>query len=342
MDVPEFPTLTTSRLRALFAVLRRRGVEVEAALRRCHVSEAQLMNPLHRLPREEALKLIAQLGLLQDSGALGLETADELSAQDLDLLGHLLASAPTLGAALDQAMRYVGIIHDGVELELKRQGDEARVLHRIAGGRVQLPMLADFSVAMIARLFRDITGGDLPLVRVKLARPRPKQPEVYRRWFGAPVSFAAECNELHIPAALLERALPKANASLNAVLERQALDLLRAQPSRGAQPTFLERVRRELSAGLEMGEVDAGKIARALRMGERTLRRRLRELGASYRDLLDDVRRERALVLAQDPRFNVSQVAHQLGFAGATSFGRAFRRWTGTVPKEYASRSRSG
>jgi AraC-like DNA-binding protein len=341
MDASEFPTLTTSRLRALFAVLRRRGIDVEATLRRCNVDESQLLNPLYRLPRQEVLKLLGQLGPFQDIAELGLETADELDAQDLDLLGHLLASAPTLGVALDQAIRYIGIIHDGVELELRREDAHACVFHRISGGRVQLPMVVDFSVAGLVRVLRDITGGAVQLSSVKLARPRPQHPERYRKWFGTAVSFDATSNELRISAAALEQALPKANASLNAVLVRQAIGLLRELPDPNSKPTFVERVRLQLSTGLEKGEVSARGVARGLRMGERTLRRRLGEFGTSYRALLDDVRRERALVLTQDPRLNISQVAHQLGFTGPTSFGRAFRRWTGTMPTEYARRARS-
>lgn len=342
MDAPEFPTLTTSRLRPLFAVLRTRGVDVDGCLRSAGTDEATLLTPLHRMPREVVLRLLARLGLDHELDELGLEVADAVEARDLDLLGHLLASARTVGDALQLAVRYVRLIHDSVELEFRRQGDIAILSHSIGGGRVQLPPVADFSVAMTVRLFREMTGGALPLLEVKLARPRPPRPANYSKWFGVPVSFDAKFNELQFHASVLECALPKANASLNEVLQRQANELLRALSDSAQKPTFVERVRFELSASLEEGDVSASELARTLRIAERTLRRRLNECGTSYRELLDDVRRERALVLAQHPKLSISQVANQLGFSGPTSFGRAFRRWTGMMPTQYARAARVG
>lgn len=342
MDAPEFPTLTTVRLRPLFAVLRKRGVDVDAGLKRAGTDEATLLNPLHRMPRHEVLKLLALLGLAHELDELGLEVADAVEASDLDLLGHLLSSARTVGDALQLAVRYIRLMHDSVELQLKRQGDVATLLHSIGGGRVQLPPVADFSVAMTVRLFREITGASLPLLEVKLARPRPPRPASYSKWFGVPVSFDAKFNELQFHASFLDFALPSANASLNGVLQRQANEVLRGLSDSAQKPTFVERVRLELCTCLEDGEVSASEVARTLRIAERTLRRRLNESGTSYRELLDDVRRERALVLAQQPRLSISQVAHQLGFSGPTSFGRAFRRWTGMMPTQYARAARAG
>jgi AraC-like DNA-binding protein len=342
MVASEFPTLTTRRLRPLLSVLRKRGVDVDALLAQWGTDESELLNPLHRMPRSQVLNLLGQLGVEHDLGELGLDTVDALQPDDLDLMGHLLASAPTLGAALELGVSYLGIVHDGVELALHVHDDEAHVQHRITGGRVQLPPIADFSMALLVRLIRDITGGAFPLLMVKLARPRPSRPARYREWFGAPVSFEAECNALHLPLSALAFVLPRANASLNAVLERQARAMLRAMPESAAKPTFVERVRSLLGEDLERGEVSAEGVAQRLRIAERTLRRRLEEAATSYRELLDDLRRERALVLAKDPRLNISQVAHQLGFAGPTSFGRAFRRWTGMMPTQYARSSRTG
>jgi AraC-like DNA-binding protein len=124
------------------------------------------------------------------------------------------------------------------------------------------------------------------------------------------------------------------------VLERQARAMLKGLSVAAVSPTFVERARLQVAAGLDRGEVTADDVARRLRVAERTLRRRLGEAGTGYRELLDDVRRERALALAKDPRLSVSQIANQLGFSGATSFGRAFRRWTGVLPSLYARKER--
>jgi len=38
-------------------------------------------------------------------------------------------------------------------------------------------------------------------------------------------------------------------------------------------------------------------------------------------------------------RYTVTMMAQLLGFSDATSFARAFRRWTGSLPHEYTRNS---
>jgi AraC-like DNA-binding protein len=75
-------------------------------------------------------------------------------------------------------------------------------------------------------------------------------------------------------------------------------------------------------------------------MSARTLARKLADEGSSYRELLDDVRKQLALrALARSER-SIEELASALGFASSQGFHRAFRRWTRTSPSRYRSRMR--
>ena len=73
-------------------------------------------------------------------------------------------------------------------------------------------------------------------------------------------------------------------------------------------------------------------MAVLLGVSERTLQRRLTELGRSFSDVVEDFRREEAARLLATPGLHLVEVAGRLGYAEQTSFTRAFRRWTGTTP----------
>ncbi|MDB4989473.1 MAG: Transcriptional regulator, AraC family protein [Myxococcaceae bacterium] len=105
--------------------------------------------------------------------------------------------------------------------------------------------------------------------------------------------------------------------------------------------SLVEHAREYLSRRLDQGDFDLGSVATLLGTSERTLRRRLRELGTGYRELIDDVRRERALTLAHEGAHNVTAIATQVGFADVTTFTRAFRRWTGSLPSSYMAEARA-
>src|SRR5690606_23174045 len=79
--------------------------------------------------------------------------------------------------------------------------------------------------------------------------------------------------------------------------------------------------------------VHASELAAALGITERTLRRRLLAEGTSLSAIADALRRERAMVLLRESDLSISAIAHQLGFADATAFSRAFRRYSGTSPE---------
>jgi AraC-like DNA-binding protein len=76
-------------------------------------------------------------------------------------------------------------------------------------------------------------------------------------------------------------------------------------------------------------------VAENLSINVRTLQRRLASAGTSFRDLLSECRRQKALrELAESDR-PVGDVSLRLGYSDPAHFARAFRRWTGSTPIEY-------
>ena len=68
------------------------------------------------------------------------------------------------------------------------------------------------------------------------------------------------------------------------------------------------------------------------------LRRRLEEEGTSFRALLDEVRETHAEELLTRGAVPVEDVAFRLGYAEASSFIHAFKRWKGVTPTAFLRR----
>jgi AraC-like DNA-binding protein len=82
-------------------------------------------------------------------------------------------------------------------------------------------------------------------------------------------------------------------------------------------------------------------VARNLNMSARTLRRKLREENTSFRQLVDELRRDFALRYLRDTDLTVEDIAETLGFSDAANFRHAFRRWTNASPHEFRNASRA-
>ena len=101
---------------------------------------------------------------------------------------------------------------------------------------------------------------------------------------------------------------------------------------------WLQRARTQLARQLTRGAASPAGLAEAMHLGTRTLRRRLLDHGTSYKQLLDDVRRDIAQHYVARSEESFDQIAERLGFADASAFYRAFKRWTDTTPAAYRSK----
>jgi AraC-like DNA-binding protein len=86
---------------------------------------------------------------------------------------------------------------------------------------------------------------------------------------------------------------------------------------------------------LPRGGGDAREVSRRMGMSRRTLARHLAREGVNFRQLLDQVRYQRALRYLETTEYELTRVAQLLGYSEATSFCRASFRWRGQSPNAY-------
>jgi AraC-like DNA-binding protein len=94
------------------------------------------------------------------------------------------------------------------------------------------------------------------------------------------------------------------------------------------------RIRSAMSDIAGSGELSIARVATHLGTSPRTLQRNLSRHGITYRELVDSVRREIALVLLVETNLPVHKIAQRLGYRTPSAFSRAFARWTGQAPQQ--------
>ncbi len=82
------------------------------------------------------------------------------------------------------------------------------------------------------------------------------------------------------------------------------------------------------------------EIAFSAKRSARSLQRDLRARGLCFRPMRNSAREHaaKALLLAGTDR--ITDIAVRLGYSDASSFCRAFKRWTGQTPGQFAARQR--
>jgi AraC-like DNA-binding protein len=307
-----------------------RGLDV---LRRWGIAQADLeADPTMRVPHGLAVDMFeAFLAAVGDDSA-ALRAGLKLQRGDYELLEYLCGSCNTLGESIQCLSHYYPLLIEA-ELELLCEGDRAELRYRIAPGLVSPNAMNEFALSSnfaMTVLHMELENA-LPPIEVTFAHEAPSYAAMFEQVFGAPVRFGAPHNAMIFHASMLEQRLHGRDPVLHAVLKRLADHELSRLSERSAFP---DKVRTAIDAELPQG-APLERVASRLHLSPSGLRSRLRQHGATYSELLDSVRKERAKRALRDTQLGIGELAHRLGFAHAPAFHRAFRRWFGVTPAAY-------
>lgn len=332
-------TSLSSWSRAIHKALRRRGHDADALLRQAGLAPERLRDPQARYPLSGTTRLWELAVEATGDEAFGLEVAGHVDQTTFHALGFSLLASATLDDALQRLLRYFRIVTDAGSMDFGRveygpqAGDYRFALQPLPGPVQPADQALDAFMAIVHRLCRGLYGAEFRARRVCLARPappadcRPRYAQVFKR----EVEFAAPETALYLDAAQLRAPLATANPEL----ARHNEDILARMLAQVDRSHILPRVRAHLLERLPQGEPGQQAVADALHMSLRNLQRRLADEGTTFRELLGTLRHELALRYIADPALSLNEISYLLGFADSSSFGRAFKRWTGRTPQDY-------
>lgn len=265
---------------------------------------------------------------------LGLAIGSRLTVSSYGVLGHAMLSAATAGEAIRIGLDYYRLTSAFMTLRAETTSDG---LVMTAHLDYPLPCLERFApeeqMVGVTAVARDLLGPDFNPLAIDFAIPEPPYAQRLRDWFRCPVNFRQPENRFVVDSRLLGVSLRTANALTAKHLLNLCETLL--QQDRAAGPgDLLQRVNGAIRA--RVGHWPSMvEVAEQLGMSERTLRRRLQELGTDYQREIDAVRHQLSLQLLVNPDVTVEQMAAVLGYSEAVSFRRAFQRWTGMTPQAW-------
>jgi AraC-like DNA-binding protein len=238
-------------------------------------------------------------------GEVGPEVGRRYRASTFGILGYALLASRTVLEAMNVALRFLDLSHTFTIPRVDLAGSEVRIV---------------------------VEGADLPadVRRFLVERDAAAMRGVLAELSGLSIRAArlGETRVLTFDAAELGRPLSHSDPAALAVSEAVCRDVVGRRRERAG---FAGQVRVVVTQQLPDGAPMAG-VGHALGVSERTLRRRLAADGTGYQRLLDEVRASLADELIGTGRLSVEEVALRLGYAEASSFIAAHRRWTGETP----------
>ncbi len=332
MSDPKERGVSSLLLRPMAAVVAERGVDVPAVLHDLGIAEADLEDPTRFLPVGTDLRLLNEGARRTGDPNFGLHVGERMAFGAVGLFEYVVASSPTMGAALQNALTASQLFSDFPWLELRFDDHVAYLGRRYRSAHLHTAPTRHaaelFMAAAIVRL-RAFTSPQWSPYEVWFRHPAPAQISDHARLFRTTLRFDAPSDDMVFDRALLDRPLRTADPHLASLLDRYAYDSLASRPQ-----SFLDRARQASTAQIR-DRPSLAAIAKVLHLSPRTFQRLLLAEHTSYSDLLDTTRKQLALRYLDDPSIAIVEVALAVGYASLSTFYLAFRRWTGLRPGEY-------
>jgi AraC-like DNA-binding protein len=327
------PSATGRIARLACARLREEGRDVKAVLSKAGLRPEEIADPTVRLEVRSQIKLLeVAAGELRDD-FLGLHLARSFDLREIGLVYYVMASSERLVDAFRNAERYSRINTDGTRLSFKLGETADIAVDYVNVDRNSDRHQIEFWLVTLMRICRQLTDSRIAARRLKVRHSRAGSPLALKTFFGTDVEFDADADEISFPAVIASLPVVGRDTHLNTLLRRYAEEALAGQPElRASNRSRVEKIIPQL---LPHGRAKLSEVARQLGMSSRTLSRKLRDEGLTYAEILDQLRSALAKRYLGDRDLPVTQIAWLLGYQEVSSLTHAFKRWTGTTPREF-------
>jgi AraC-like DNA-binding protein len=306
-------------------VARHAGLNPARMLREFRLPQRSLREPDVLVPIDSVRQLLETSAARSGMESFGLRMAEARHLSDMGPLGLLVREQPTLRLALEALTRHANRINETLHLVIEESRGIVVVREELlTGGSRPVRQATELAVGVVFGILRLFLGTHWLPRRVCFAHAAPRDPSVHKRLFGSQVDFGQSFNGI----VCTTRDLAVANPHADPGIERLARRLLSADPVRPA-PDVSTQVRHLVAALLATGSCRIETVALRLGIGRRTIHRRLRQEGTTFREVVAAVQRELATRYVHDRRRSLADLSVSLGFGTPSAFSRWYRRQFG-------------
>ena len=260
--------------------------------------------------------------------AFGLTVGQYAYPMHFRSLGLLMMTSATLAQAFEKLPNYSALVSNSASIKLQRTPDRVGFTITPLPGVEISPMSIDAFFATLVHHGELILGHGKFVLSVELMRAEPKDIAPWHSCFSCPISFNKQENCLWMDRSMLEQSTVMGNPKLAAQNETKVRDYLDKMQALKWQ----EKTSQAIHAMLVSGEPTAQKVAQVYNISERTLRRKLGAEGASFRELLQQKRKELAYHYLINTGTSITLISDKLGYTSLSNFSRAFHRWYACSP----------
>lgn len=323
-------TVIAASGRRLHLLAEEKGIAFTPLAQSVGIDPDVLARPDQRISLEAFMRLLQLIEIVSGDDCIGLRYAVRYQRGDSGPFGFAILHAPTLREAIRIYGTYQRIVADHTFFDIGEDAREIAIRWRYSRLLGYPEQYTDFQAGLLMKMLRSFMGADWYPRRVSLVRDKPRAPALHMAYFGISTGFAAAMNEVAFLAQALDAPSASADPRLFEMMEAACETALAAIER---TKDLRLQVREHILAVLPMGGATLVRISKTMRIGERSLQRRLAAHGTRFETLVEQTRRDLSdRLLATDTP--LAEISYLCGYSNASAYSRAAKGWYGVPPQD--------
>ena len=310
-------------------VIESYGLDAEALFAAEGIRFRLPLDPSVRISRKKYLRVRRRAAQLSGDPYYPLRMAQVFHPGDIGVLGFAWMASNSLRECFLRLERYIDMVSEGARISVTDEPPNMVVSYIMNPGVEPEQLTSITPGACFLKLSRDHRTTPFNLSEMKFACKKPSRIAGFRKFFGCPLSYGHEVNELIMPLDVADATIPHSSHQLaklhDEIMDRYLVELGRQD--------IVGRVRAVIMRQLPAGGVTVDAVSASLLHSSRTLRRRLKEQDVTIKQLVTQVRIELVRQYISDRSISLSEISFMLGFSELSAFSRAYKGWFGLSPR---------
>lgn len=308
------------------------GIDPVALLQKSGIDPQILDNPNDRIESSQFAILLRNLWLSMKDEYLGFGPKPSLPGTFATMCQCILPCHNLLHA-IKRGVRFYSLFEGSPTITVEVVKDEAAYIKLDIGSLKDPDHFLTLCILVLLHRFTSWgIGSRIPLIKAVFEFEAPINAADFQQFLATECEFDSDFTGFVIPEKTLQAPLIQNEVSLKEFLINSPLDLVSKPVDLGS---YSGKVRRVIGRDFSESTPGLEEVADALHLTPQTLRRRLKDEGASFQEIKDNLRRDLAIHYLNTSEFSVQEIAVMLGFAETSNFHRAFKKWTGSTPRKY-------
>lgn len=327
------PLISSTYILHAIEFLNGEGVITSDYLRQHEIELDKLYSECHFLPFQQSRALFRSISQGETLPHLGLLVGNSFNITSHGIAGIAAISQRTLYECMEVCQKLLAYRFPALNVSLvERDLVFGLKFEELIPLGEDLPLIMEMVFSAICGIDKILFSEDDRDYQIHFSYPEPEYSESYVKHFSRKPLFNMEHSEFLFPIARKEELIRYYDPVNSKVLLEE---FIREVPRVNKDNIF-----KQVTSILESSEgflADQPKVAQMMAVSPRTLRRKFKESGSSFQQMLNLVKQRFATHYLLHSELSITEISLILDFNDSSHFSKAFKSWKGMSPSIYRS-----